>query len=266
MFKKFVKYYKNEIKPLFYFPLFFGKMNNSDYVHIINTFFNLDYTKISPTVPPNQYKNEEWLKNRIYLFEKFCLPSMISQTDKNFIWICHVHEDSPEFIKNKFEEYQKQCPQLKIIFGSSFGKYQKALNNFIRNEAPRKKYLVTTRFDSDDMMASDYIENIHRHLYKGASYFIDFVYGYIYDAQNDVLCHTKFRRNPFCSRVEKMSDPKTIYVIPHTKINQAGYVCQIKAKPMWAQIIHGSNILNKLDGDVQNDKEDFKARFKISDI
>lgn len=254
------------IKPLCYFPMFFGKIEMSDCVHIINTFFNLDYARVSPTVPPNQYKNQEWLEKRIFLFEKYCLASIMSQTDKNFIWVCHVHKDSPEYIKNKFAEYQKQCPQLKIIYGSFYYLFKDDLFKFIKTEIPQKTYLITTRCDSDDMIASNYIENIHKHLYKGINYFLDFVNGYIYDAQNDVLCRTKFRRNPFCTRVEKMKNFQTVYITSHDSINQKGYVHQLKTEPMWTQVIHGGNILNKLDGDIQNDKEDFKARFKISDI
>ena len=53
-------------------------------------------------------------------------------------------------------------------------------------------------------------------------------------------------------------------MIGHDRINQAGPVYMIKTKPMWAQIIHGGNILNFVDGPIQKDLSDFKTRFLIN--
>ena len=128
-----------------------------------------------------------------------------------------------------------------------------------------KKYLITSRLDSDDSISKDYIETIHKNLHKGFSYFIDFIYGYIYDAINKNVYSTKFRRNPFCTRIEKMKNAKTVYLISHDRINQYGYILQIKNKPMWSQNIHGKNLLNKIDGDLQKDKSDFIERFNLND-
>ena len=266
MFKKLAKYYHNEIRPLFFIPFFWGKIHEGEYLHVINTCFNLNYNSYD-YIPKDLYKNPEWLEGRFVLFEKYCLPSIMSQTDKNFIWACLVHSETPEKYKQKFKEYQELCPQLKVFYDSGKGYYALKFKDFIKNELPQKKYLINTRLDSDDSFACDYIENIHKHLYKGLEYFIDFIYGYIYDAENKQVYHTKFRRNPFITRVEKMKNLKTVYMIAHDKINQAGYVLQVKDKrhPMWAQVIHGTNMINKVDGDLQQDRTDFDKRFKIKE-
>ena len=266
MFKKLAKYYHNEIRPLFFIPVFWGKLHEGEYLHVINTCFNLDYNSYD-YIPRDLYKNPEWLEGRFVLFEKYCLPSMMSQTDKNFLWLINVHKDTPEEYKQKFREYQNLCPQLRITYATTTIDYSNNLRNFVRNDAPKKEYLVTTRLDSDDALACDYIENIHKHLYKGLGYFIDFNYGYIYDAENKLVHHTKFRRNPFVSRVEKTVELRTVHMAPHDKINQAGFVLTIKDKrhPMWAQVIHGTNMINKVDGDLQQDRTDFDKRFKIKE-
>ena len=36
-----------------------------------------------------------WLKHRYYLFETFCFPSILSQTNKNFKWLVFFDKDTP---------------------------------------------------------------------------------------------------------------------------------------------------------------------------
>ena len=47
----------------------------------------------------------EWLKGRQTLFEKFCLPSVLSQTNKDFEWILVADERTPEEFKKVIEAY-----------------------------------------------------------------------------------------------------------------------------------------------------------------
>jgi len=249
-----------------FIPFFKKKLQNDDFVHVIITHFNLDYSKTFKTVPLGQYKNPEWLKERFYLFENFCLPSMLSQTDKNFIWLCTFHKETPEPFLSKIKEYHEKCPQMEVIFYDEYSKYRQNIVNIIKDKVEQKSYLVTTRLDNDDSFAIDYIENIHKHLYQTKKgYFIDFIYGYIYDTQNKEVHYQKFRRNPFSSRVEKWEFAKTVRMCAHDIINKYGDVHVVNSKPMWIQNIHGGNVLNQVDGPIQKDLTDFKTRFIIND-
>ena len=50
---------------------------------------------------------EEWLEYRFYLFEKFCLQSVVNQTNKNFMWIIRT-EDLPRSHLNKMLDLFKE--------------------------------------------------------------------------------------------------------------------------------------------------------------
>src|SRR4051812_793289 len=39
--------------------------------------------------------NNSWLAHRFNLFETFCLPSVLAQTQKDFFWILDVDERTP---------------------------------------------------------------------------------------------------------------------------------------------------------------------------
>lgn len=41
-------------------------------------------------------RTHEWTADRFDMFEKFCFPSMLHQTDKNFIWMCMFADDTEE--------------------------------------------------------------------------------------------------------------------------------------------------------------------------
>lgn len=247
---------------MFFVPFFYKKLKQEEYKHIIITHFNLDYSLLNyKNVPKEQYKNPEWLSHRFELFEKYCYPSIQQQTNKNFIWLCTFHKDTPEPFVSKIKEYEQNCEQMKISYAEHFSAYEKDISELVKLLVPRTQYLVTTRLDNDDSLAIDYIDEIQKRLYQYDGYFIDFWYGFTYDVLNRVPYYIKTRRNPFSTRVEKWENAKTIKVFNHTLINRYAPVLNVKTKPMWAQIIHGENVLNKVDGDKFEETIDFKNRF-----
>ena len=45
-------------------------------------------------------RTKEWTESRFDLFEKYCFPSMKSQTNKDFMWICMFADDTePTFVE-----------------------------------------------------------------------------------------------------------------------------------------------------------------------
>lgn len=61
------------------------------------------------------HRGKRWLKNRIKIFKQFVLPSLLAQTNKNFVlWVSWRYEDKGDKIINEFEEYLKQY--LPVVF------------------------------------------------------------------------------------------------------------------------------------------------------
>ena len=195
---------------MFFIPIFKKKLKKNEYKHVIITHFNLDYSLARKDLPKEQYKNPEWLNHRFELFEKYCYPSIQQQINKNFIWLCTFHENTPEPFMAKIKEFEQNCPKMIVSYASEFIEYNNTVSDLVKSIIPKVPYLVTTRFDNDDSLAIDYIDEIQKRLYQYDGYFIDFWYGYTYDAKNNIPYYIKTRRNPFSTRVEKWENAKTI--------------------------------------------------------
>src|SRR5260370_36729053 len=55
------------------------------------------------------------------------------------------------------------------------------------------------------------------------------------------------RSNPFMSVVEPIDSFQTVWCAPHSQIAERWPVRQIADSPMWTQIVHGSNVINRLE-------------------
>src|ERR1700735_3717087 len=62
--------------------------------HVILTRFNVRYEEDSAV--PSIGVDPGWLQERFRLFEKYCLPSVLGQTDQNFRWLLFFDRATPE--------------------------------------------------------------------------------------------------------------------------------------------------------------------------
>ena len=68
-------------------------------MHFIITRFNLRIWQQDKNNIPTH--TSEWLEHRFELFEKYCLPSVENQTNKNFIWLCMFDKETPAPYKER---------------------------------------------------------------------------------------------------------------------------------------------------------------------
>ena len=71
------------------------------YKHLIFTRFNLQYELDS-----DLHLQAAWLDERFRLFEQYCLPSIVGQTDLHFTWVILSSNQTPDWYK-KGENYFK---------------------------------------------------------------------------------------------------------------------------------------------------------------
>ena len=62
--------------------------------HVLLTRFNLPSKGHESLVRAQ----ENWLKNRVMLFERYCLPSVLAQTCRSFSWIIYFDPESPVWL------------------------------------------------------------------------------------------------------------------------------------------------------------------------
>lgn len=195
------------------------------YKHFVITRFNNNIYK--------RPDSQRWMDKRMFIFKKYLLPSIMSQTSKNFSWVMTFDKKTPDNILRYFEELG-----VIIIFTRA------------KEWIPPKEaeWIVTSRIDNDDAYFPTFIEEIQRELVPQRR-LIDVEYC-IYDHINKKLYDYErpSPNSPFITVVEKWDDAKGVYAHEHSFMPNKFSSYRIPGKILACQVIHGDNVLNKVRG------------------
>ena len=185
-------------------------------------------------------QNAEYLDHRIEMFNRFTVPSVQSQTDKNFEWLILIHPGTD--------------PKYKVAFNAG------TLVEVIRDTEVIEKvrqdgWIATTNLDSDDALAYDFMSNLRAHAREQIGV-ISFNSGYVYSCRSNQAVGRRSTTNAYKTLIERGEDPKTVCSYFHGSLPTTYPEKQIKSPPMWLQTVHGRNIDNhqvrhsKMDRDI----------------
>lgn len=213
----------------------------ADFEHFVVTRFS------AVLVPGQEPMGSDLLRYRMGFFREACVPSVRAQTERGFRWLVFFDDRCPEDFRAEVEDLGQGLFEpvwtrgvfWDGVFGDAVGE---------RSEAP---YLVTTRFDSDDALARDFVASVQARFAHQESLFVNFTRGLQIDRSGAVYRYDH-RSNPFVSYVERRSPgrpPATVYgPHGHSSVRDHGPVLEVKAPPMWLQVIHGGNLSNDVRG------------------
>jgi len=201
-------------------------MNNCEHVIIIR--FSVRFSN-RPEFRNKEDKlfNEDRLKFRFELFEKFCLLGIINQTIKNFKVIIVYDGLLSLKWKNRLIEITKDYDYIIL--------HKWELNNHIQNNNwlrkyidNNKEYLITTRLDDDDIINKninkklfDFLSNLNRKKYNLDGRVITFAGGHFIDYHKDIYKIFPTRRKClgcYLTLVIKMKRNNNIYSLCHDDI------------------------------------------------
>ncbi|MGY6410416.1 MAG: glycosyltransferase [Alkalilacustris sp.] len=213
------------------------------FTHILMTRFNL----ATPGRELAIRTQPGWLAGRFELFERYCLPSVAAQRTRDFHWIILFDIDTPQPFKDRIEALRAVfpfTPYYTPMFPES-GWPDSVRQSFDLD----RPLLLTTRLDNDDALAADFVERLHRAVTDAgcAPGAYNFRHGLI--RRGDALYLLRHDRNAFFSWLEPVGpDMRTAPSIAHMRLFEAGPVRQIDGRPAWLQIVHGTNVSNKVRG------------------
>jgi len=193
-------------------------------------------------------QTDEWLENRIKLFETYTLPSVLRQTDKNFKWVIRCKKDTPDILF----KYLNMGVPIDICY-SNFPDYLRSyLSKYPAN------YVITSRLDSDDWITRDYIAEIKKN-FTGELGILD-VDGFQFDSVKKSFYSGKYssppsifagKVSPFLSLIEETSEgrlPLSVYFADHLEMDEHFKVLKKIDKKLYAQVVHGNNLSNEIIG------------------
>lgn len=214
--------------------------------HVILTRFNV----MMPGWNSPIRLDPDWLNNRFELFEILCLPSIVNQTIRDFEWFVYFDSQTPDKFKRQIEILQAKYP-FKSIFVDIFD--IREISKHLSDTFKEHDFLLTSRLDSDDLLANAYVEELHRVVYQGPfdKRVVNFDNGaillqksgknYLYDYHDN--------SSPFSSLLEpNNNDLLTILSVNHTTLHQHFDVVNVTGQPMWLQVVHGGNVSNIVRG------------------
>lgn len=211
--------------------------------HVILTRFNV----ASPGREHSIRLRQGWLDGRFELFERYCLPSVQMQSNQDFEWIIFFDEQTPEKYRKEISRLQSIFP-FKAVYTGLFR--MKEIVPQIFGSDSKSEWLLTTRLDSDDVLAVDFAERLRNSLQELRPMVINFPDGVILSVgETNRLYRTQDDSNPFASLLEPTGDKiKTIWGENHVDIQKLADVVQLQGPPAWLQLVHGANVSNRIKG------------------
>jgi hypothetical protein len=185
----------------------------------------------------------DWLRNRFDLFERFCLPSVCAQTNKNFTWLVFFDETTPVEFRQRIDEYSRYA-FFRPFFVRDFSVDVLRATILGELEGSSIDYVLTTRLDNDDAVSRRFIERVQRAYHESEVEVINFSKGYKW-CRGGVYRH-RDPNNSFATRVERVNRLQTIYASTHEQLSVMGVVSRIGGAPAWCQVIHEGNLANQL--------------------
>lgn len=209
--------------------------------HVLLTRFS---AVLHPDAPP---PDEDWLFYRLGFFVDACLPSVLSQRDAQpFDWLVIFDDGCSADFRAQVEELAEGA------FTPIWTHAPFTRDGFAQHVADRchSPFVITTRIDSDDGMALDLMASVQAQFAEQERLFVNFPRGIQIDRSGAVHRAT-ILSSPFLSLIEAREEgrlPDTVFVAKHARARGHGPLREVRAPVMWAQVLHGTNLANIVNG------------------
>lgn len=200
----------------------------------------------------DEASRERWFSMRADLFKTWVVPSIAAQTVQ--VRRVFVLMDTDDW--NLWARYLDLSDPFCPVFVRGGEARQRETARLIREDGVRD--VVLSRLDSDDAIAPNFLEEINRSAEQATSdapgprpLYVVAANGFTTDLTRIQAVH--YNCSPFISLyVEEYAD-QDIYDVEHTRILDRSPV--INTTALWMQIVHGTNLLNKLHNEPRFTKD-----------
>jgi hypothetical protein len=210
--------------------------------HILITRFNLPSIGHESVVRAQ----ENWLTDRVQLFERYCLPSVLAQTCRRFSWIIYFDPCSPQWLLDWVRGHERDSHFRPFFREEVAGKELLRDIRAVVGEQQHGAELLTTNLDNDDGLAIDFVARV-----QGAARAGDRTAIYVGDGlirRGDVLYRNLDPHNAFCSVRESWEAPVTCWADWHNLLPRHMPAVVLRGNPGWVQVVHGANVSNRAHG------------------
>lgn len=225
--------------------------------HVLLTRFS---AVLAPGAPPAP---EDWLQYRLGFFYDVTWPSVRAQTVPP-TWLVLLDDRCSDGFRATVEELAEGV-FVPVWTHEPFRRDSFAAPVVAATEGSGATHLITTRLDSDDAVAVDFCAAVRRELASEEGLFVNFTRGLQIDRSGAVL-RTDVVSSPFLSFAERRRPgvpPETVFVVKHARARSHAPVREVRAPPMWVQVVHDANLSNIVNG-TRVDPSVVAERFRVT--
>lgn len=220
--------------------------------HILITRFNLVSNKLNWT-KSQSCNQDKWMEHRWEIFTTYCLPSILNQSVKNFIWLIYFDEHTSLVFKEKIKSLAKKHSLIYPVFKPSYEAFLNELSDDILEfKIDETSHIITSRIDNDDCFHRDAIKIIQAQFLGQSFHLINLAKGITLKISPiSQAAQYTYYSGPFVSLIEKINQGdvlKTVFDEDHNVYTKKNTVTQLESAVYWIQIIHNYNVSNNLRG------------------
>jgi glycosyltransferase involved in cell wall biosynthesis len=211
--------------------------------HFIITQFNVKF-RWSGWNKVCDVPDSNWLHYRLEIFKKYTYPSIVNQTNQNFEWLVFFDDSTDRSLLSSFK-------RITPIFLKNYDRWtpehvSAAIKSKTSNE---DKWIITSILDCDDVYHPNMIKRVQEN-FKPEEFIIDFKDGININIINKKATIFKYKcPSPYLSLVEEnKNNLKTCKYVQHPGMGKYFKEFSISNELMWAMVVHGNNINNKMRG------------------
>ena len=208
--------------------------------HLVLTRFNLRHAEWEHDCRGDAVLTKEWMDHRFPLFDRFCFPSMMGQTNRDFTWLVAFDEDTHADYRPLIDAYRERF----ALFTPLYSARARFIDDILLHVDADTEFLITTRIDNDDAFHKDAVATIQSEFREQEFEFLNLLQGYfLYPDRIDYL---QADCNMFVSLVERRGAGQPFTTVfgcgRHTNLRQRGPVRQVvTSRPSWLHVIHDRN-------------------------
>lgn len=223
------------------------------FTHFLITRFNLKVPEWQETRDGERVLDKSWLEDRFNVFEKYCLPSVINQTNKNFFWLIYFDISTPVEYHQNIEAIKALNPNYHCYYIDGLKNLEKeAIRSISQLIKPNIEWVITTRLDNDDSIHKDFIQKIQDSFVPVHNTIVDARSGFQINVQKR---KTELRKisnefNPFISLIESSSDFQTSASKRHRDFGNFESLVILDSMPLWIEVVHKKNKLNDVSSKI----------------
>lgn len=237
------------------------------FYHFLITRFNLRNPEWDVTKNNEALLDEKWMEERLELFENFCFPSVVNQSNKNFKWLLFFDTNTSEKFRQKISKIIDNNSLVIPFYIDGMPKFQESILFYLNQNTIDREFLITSRIDNDDCIHKDFINEIQKKFNKQEFLAIDNINGYTLQIEPSIILGKKEHIfNPFISLIERNQQPKTVWHYVHNMWKKEPRLIHLSEKRLWLSVIHGKNKVNEFDGYGNINWNVIKDDFIVSDF